>query len=68
MKTLPVEDTSINYFFSTLKNKKRKHLNIAVSKLTELPIEFEGCNISRISQIRKILYPQNNIDLLARET
>ena len=51
MKTLPVEDTWINFFFSTLKNEKRKHFNIAVGKITELPIEFEGCNISWTSQI-----------------
>ena len=37
MKTLQVEDTWINYFFSTLKNEKRKHLNISISKITELP-------------------------------
>ena len=35
-----------------MKNKKSKHFNIAISKLTELPIEFEGNKISRISQIR----------------
>ena len=36
MKTLPVWVTWLNYFFSTLKNEKRKHLNIAISKIAEL--------------------------------
>ena len=52
MKMLTVEDTWINYLFSALKNKKSNCFNIAISKLTELPNEFEAYKISRISQIR----------------
>ena len=63
METLPVEDTWINHFFPTLKNEK--YLNIAINKITELPLRYwiwrvwYFANFTSLSEIRKILYPQS---------
>ena len=74
MKTLLVWVTWLNYFFSTLKNEKRKHLNIAVSKITELILRMwffrvqYFANFKNLSKKRKILYPQHKVGLADRET